>query len=169
VATSVLLPVPPVLWTLTTNYAFLLLVQIIAGAAWSGFSIAAQNFTLDAVSPPKRARIQAYSSFLNGIFTLVGGTLIGAYMANNLPSTYRIGPYSATFASALPGVFIVSAVLRAVVAASLLPAFREVRSAERIHPVTLLLRLSGFDALTGFVWQAVTRLTPPRARRRPPG
>jgi len=164
VTTSLLLPVPPVLWTLSTNYFFLLGVQVIAGMAWSGFSIGAQNFMYDAVSPGKRARISAYSSVLNGVFTLVGGTLLGAWLANSLPMAYRLGPFSASFISPLPGVFIVSAFLRAIVAAVFLPLFREVRETERIHPVALLLRLSGSDILTGFIWQTVLRLTPPKGR-----
>jgi len=159
-----LLPVPPVLWTLSTNYFFLLGVQVIAGMAWSGFSIGAQNFMYDAVSPGKRARISAYSSVLNGVFTLVGGTLLGAWLANSLPSAYRLGSFSAAFISPLPGVFIVSAFLRALVAAVFLPLFREVRETERIHPVALLLRLSGSDILTGFIWQTVLRLNPPKGR-----
>lgn len=168
VTTSLLLPVPPVLWTLSANYLYLLGVQVVAGAAWSGFSIAAQNFTYDAVTPGKRARISAYSSVLNGVFTLVGGTLLGAYLANNLPSSFSLGPWSASFVSPLPAVFIVSALLRALVAAIFLPLFREVReSREHIHPVSLLLRLSGTDILTGFIWQTVLRLRPPGARKPP--
>ncbi|OQA27399.1 MAG: Major Facilitator Superfamily protein [Verrucomicrobia bacterium ADurb.Bin345] len=164
VTTSLLLPVPAVLWTLSTDYFVLLLVQIVAGAAWSGFSIGAQNFVYDAVTPGKRARISAYSTVLNGTFTLLGGTLLGAWLANNLPETYPFGSHTVTFLSPLPGVFIVSALLRALVAAIFLPLFREVRETERIHPVALLLRLSGSDILTGFIWQTVLRLTPPKGR-----
>lgn len=160
VTTSLLLPGAALLWTLSTKYLFLLFVQIIAGAAWSGFSIGAQNFMYDAVSPGKRARISAYTTVLNGFFTLLGGTLLGAWLANHLSTTYRLGALTLRFPSPLPGVFIVSALLRALVAAIFLPMFREVRPTERIHPVALLLRLSGSDILTGFVSQLVVRLSP---------
>ena len=168
VATSFLQPVLPLMWTLTTNYYFLLLVQVISGATWAGFSIAVQNFTYDAVSPPKRARVSAYVTVINGIFTIIGGTILGAFLANHLPSSYSLGPYRADFVSPLPGVFAVSSLARVLVAVIFLPRFREVKtSAERIHPVALLLRLSGCDALTGFIWQTVLRLTPWRDRKNP--
>ncbi len=167
VATSFVLPVLPLLWTLSTHYGYLLCVQVLSGSVWSGFSIASQNFTFDAVTPPKRARITAYVSILNGIFTIAGGTLLGAWLANHLPATYRIGPYEARFVSSLPGVFIASGILRFVAALLFLPWFKEVRTTERIHPITLLLRLAGGEALAGFIGQAVVRLGGGRGKPTP--
>ncbi len=167
ITTSMVLPILPLMWTLSTNFFYLMSVQVLSGTFWAGFSIACQNFTYDAVTPPKRARISAYVSILNGLFTLAGGTLLGAWLANNLPSTYHIGPYQADFVSSLPGVFIASAILRFLAALLLLPRFKEVRKTEHIHPFTLLLRLSGGELLAGFLGQVWIRIAVPRSRRGP--
>lgn len=166
VATSFLLPVIPLLFALTTRYWLLFLIQMFAGAAWSGFTIATQNFTFDAVSTPKRARVTAYSTILNGAFTLLGGTLLGAWLAMHLPAHYRVGVWEISFLSPLPAVFLVSAALRLAAALLLLPAFKEVRAAEPIHPVMLLLRLSGGEAIAGLLQEAVIRLPLPRKREK---
>lgn len=159
VATSLILPVLPILWLFSTNFYYLLGVQFVAGIGWSGFTIATQNFTLDAVSRHKRARVASYMSILNGMFSLAGGSLLGAWLANHLPSTYRFGALHVTFASSLPGVFLISGLLRLLAVWLLLPRFKEVRVAETIHPATLILRSSGGQALVSFIGQAMVRMT----------
>ncbi|MBN1268024.1 MAG: MFS transporter [Kiritimatiellae bacterium] len=165
-ATGLIIPLMPLLWTFSTEYAYILAVQVISGAGWSGFSMAAMNFTYDAVTPHKRARIASYTTILNGLFTLAGGTFIGAYLADHLPSAYNLGPVRITFVSSLPGVFLVSAALRLLATLIMVPLFKEVREVERIHPAVLILRLSGGQALAGFLSAAALRVRD--ARRRPP-
>ncbi|MBP7830453.1 MAG: MFS transporter [Kiritimatiellae bacterium] len=166
VATSCLMPLIPLLFALTTHYWLLLLIQMFAGAAWSGFAIATQNFTFDAVTPPKRARVTAYMTILNGTCTLVCGTLLGGWLASRLPTQYRFGGWEINLLSPLPALFVVSAVLRLMAALLLLPSFKEVRAAEPIHPAMLLLRLSGGEAITGLLQEAVARLPLPRKKAR---
>ncbi|MBU1694335.1 MAG: MFS transporter [Verrucomicrobia bacterium] len=165
VATSCLMPVIPLLFAMTTNYWLLLLIQMFAGVAWSGFAIATQNFTFDAVTPPKRARVTAYMTILNGTFTLLGGALLGAWLASHLPTHYRLGGWKVAFLSPLPALFVVSAGLRLIAALLFLPSFKEVRVAEPIHPAMLLLRLSGGEAIAGLLQEAVARLPLPRKRK----
>ncbi|MGD9874241.1 MAG: MFS transporter [Kiritimatiellia bacterium] len=151
-ATSFILPLLPFLWLVSTNYYYLLGVQLVSGIGWSGFTIAAQNFTFDAVSIQKRARVAAYVSVLHGFCMLAGGTLIGAPLANHLPSAYSLGPVRIAFLSSLPSLFAVSGLARFAVAVLLLKKFKEVRSGhEHIHPMVLILRLAGGSLLAGFV------------------
>lgn len=151
-ATSFILPLLPFLWMFSTNYYYLLGVQLISGIGWSGFTIAAQNFTFDAVSIQKRARVAAYVSVLHGLCMLAGGTLIGAPLANHLPSTYSLGPVHVVFLSSLPSLFAISGLARLAVAVLLLRKFKEVRTGhEQIHPMVLILRLAGGSLLAGFV------------------
>ncbi|MFH0879441.1 MAG: MFS transporter, partial [Lentisphaerota bacterium] len=159
-ATSYIMPLLPILWTFSTRYLYLLCVQMVSGMVWAGFSIATLNFTFDAVTPHKRARVSAYVSILNGVFTLIGGTLLGAYLANHLPSTFQVGPYKASFISPLPAVFLVSSMLRLLVVLVMLPHFKEVRAAEKIHPAMLLRRVAGGEPLAGFFSQSWTRFLP---------
>lgn len=165
VTTSLLIPVIPFLFAATTNYWALMLIQMFAGLAWSGFALAGQNFMFDAVSPPKRARIVAYTTILNGAFTLLGGTLLGAWLAEHLPSRYEFAGRVIEFGSRLPPLFVVSGVLRFGAALLLIFAFREVRPVQRIHPVMLFLRLSGGEAIAGLIQGAIARI--PLARRMP--
>ena len=144
------MPLLPLLWTLHSNFFYLMAVQMLSGVVWAGFSIASLNFTFDAVTPHKRARISAYISILNGIFILLGGAILGAYLANHLPASYHIGPYTARFISPLQSVFVVSSVLRLLVVVIMLRHFKEVRVAEHIHPVDLLLKVAGGEPFAGF-------------------
>lgn len=151
-ATSGILPLLPFLWMFSTNYYYLLVVQLISGIGWSGFTIAAQNFAFDAVSVQKRARVAACVSVLQGVCMVTGGTLIGAPLANHLPSVYSLGPFRAAFVSSLPGLFAVSGLARFAVAVLLLRRFKEVRDGhEQIHPAQLILRLAGGSVLAGFL------------------
>ena len=158
VTTGCLLPVLPVVWALTSNYYLLLGQQVLAGAAWSGFNLATQNFIFDAVSPRKRARGMAYFSLVNGFFTLLGGVALGAWLATHLPSAYRLGPLHVAYLSPLPAVFVVSGALRLLALLLLLPQFKEVRPAEPISPGALLLRLWSVEAFTGAFGDVVSRV-----------
>lgn len=141
VATCCLMPLLPLLWIVSSNYALLLFAQVVSGACWSGFNLAASNFVYDAVSKPKRARAFSYYNLLNGIFSVAGGVLIGAPLAEYLPSELRLGPVHVCFLSSLPLVFLISGAARALVAWMMLPRFREVREAEPIHVTRILWRL----------------------------
>ena len=44
--------------------------------------------------------------------------------------------------------------------------FKEVRTAVHIHPMDLLLKLSGGELLAGFLGQFLVRLSPTRNRKR---
>lgn len=147
VAVAFLLPLMPISWVLTSNYWLLLLNQVLAGVVWSGWNIAVQNFTLDACSPPKRARASAYFSVINGVFILLCGQ-IGGWLATHLPATYNYGPLHMKFLSSLPGLFVISSACRIVVAALFLPRLREVRPhTDPVHPMRLLLPLATGEAV----------------------
>jgi hypothetical protein len=91
--------------------------------------------------------------------------LLGAWLASRLPTHWALGRWSVDFASPLQALFIVSALLRAGAALLLLPAFKEVRPVEPIHPATLLLRLAGGEALAGLLQQGISRLPLPRRKK----
>ena len=157
-ATSFLLPLLPVLWALTGNFYLLLGAQVMSGATWSGYNLATQNFLLDSVTPRKRALVMSYYSLINGVFVVIGGTLVGAWLANHLPSAYHLGPLHFTFVSSLPAVFIISGAVRVVVLLALAPTFREIRNVEPVYPGTLLLRFWSGEAVTGTFWEVATRI-----------
>lgn len=141
-ATSLILPILPILWVFTQNYHLILAIQVLSGLAWSGFNLASGNFIYDSVPINERHRIFGYFNVINGLFTLVGGSVIGAWCALNMSSTYQFGGLHIVFLSSLPAVFIVSGLLRALVGILLLPQFREVRPSEPITSRQILWRIS---------------------------
>jgi MFS family permease len=167
-ATGCLLPILPILWIFTDNYAFLLLAQVISGATWSGFNLAASNFIYDSVPQRRRAWALSYYSLANGCFSIIGGMLIGAFVAEHAPSVIRLGLATITLRSSLPVVFAVSGLARAVAAAIVLPQFSEVRAVEPITTVRLLWRFSTGQPLFGQAGEFMPRLRsllPPKKDR----
>ncbi len=148
---SYLLPLVPLPWVFTSNYYLLLLGQMMSGVAWSGYTIATQNFTMDAVSSPKRARITSYMTILNGTYTLLGGMVIGAYLANHLPAAVDVGVFQIRFLSSLPFLFLLSAVLRLAAAVLLTFRFKEVRPVDNLSARMMVLRMPGGRAIAGFL------------------
>ena len=146
-----LLPLVPLPWVFSTNYYVLLAGQLFSGVAWSGFSIATQNFTMDAVTSHKRARVTSYMTMLNGAFTLLGGMVIGAMLANRLPASVPIGSARIVFLSSLPFLFILSAVLRFSAAVLLSVRFKEVRPVDKLSARMMVLRMPGGRAVAGFL------------------
>jgi MFS family permease len=104
-----------------------------SGFFWSGFNQSVQNFMLDAVTPPKRARCNAYLSLITNFGLLLGG-VSGAVAINFVPTDF--GPLH------LPYPFwtllIISFVLRAGAVAIFIPRFREVRDVPKIGVVEML-------------------------------
>lgn len=141
-ATSLMLPILPLLWVMTQNYYLILCIQVLSGIAWSGFNLASANFIYDSIPADRRHRVFGYYNVINGMLSLVGGSMIGAWCALNMPSSFRLGGIHIVFLSSLPAVFIVSGMVRALVGILLLPQFKEVRPAEPITSRQILWRIS---------------------------
>ncbi|MFA6174820.1 MAG: MFS transporter, partial [Kiritimatiellales bacterium] len=156
-ATSCLLPVLPLFWIFSENYLVLLLAQVVSGATWSGFNLAASNFVYDAVTPVKRARAFSYYNVINGLFSVAGGMLIGAPIAEHVPAEFKLGLFHVTLISSLPVVFFVSSIARTVAAAVMLPRFSEVRAAEPISTMRILWRLGVGQPLFGQAGEFIKR------------
>jgi MFS family permease len=167
VATSCLMPLLPLFWIFSTHYWVLLLAQVLSGACWSGFNLAATNFVYDAVSQAKRARVFSYYNLLNGLFSVGGAVLIGAPLAEHVPAAFAIGPVQITLISSLPVVFLVSSAARALAAWAMLPRFREVRDAEPISTRRILWRLGVGQPLFAQAGEFIKRYSPSPGRDAP--
>src|SRR4029079_15116788 len=91
------------------------------------------NFLLDAVTPPKRARCNAYLSLVQNTGLLVGG-LSGAIAIHYLPADIGWIHLKYPFWTLL----VISFVLRAGTVLFFLPRFREVRDVPKIGVVEML-------------------------------
>lgn len=158
VATSCLLPLLPVLWTFSSNYFFLLCVQAVSGAVWSGFNLSTINFIYDSVPQSHRARALGYYGTVNGTLSFIGAVVIGASIAEYAPSVLRFGLVEISLASSLPIVFVVSGIMRGIAAAVMLPQFREVRDVEAISTARIFLHLGTGWPLFGQAGEFMARL-----------
>jgi len=166
VATSLILPFIPFPWAFITSYPLLMCLQFISGSVWSGFNLAAANFIMDACTPHKRPRATSYYTVVNSFFSLFAGTVIGAFLAEQLPAQYSLGFVNISFPSSLPAVFIISGVLR-FIPAMCMPMLKEVRKTEPISPIQILWRFTTGEPIFSQIQQLAMLLSQSAKRDNP--
>jgi MFS family permease len=159
VASSVMIPVVPVLWLFSDNFFYLLLVQVASGLAWGGFTLSTANYLYDL--RPTGADFASYAALQSslGALGIFSGALAGGYLAGAMPelALYLPPGWSPTHPVVL--IFAVSALLRLVVAAWFLPRSVELRVRHRPDLLKVVYRISRFTPGAGVVldWLTVTR------------
>jgi MFS family permease len=106
----------------TLIFYFLLLSESITGFAWAGFELTTFNYMLETSKPEKRARAFAYFNVIFGTFVMIGG-LLGAFLIKYIKDIDFFG----TVIPAILLVFLISSLVRALVAASFVQKINEVR------------------------------------------
>ena len=127
----------PIFWLFSQTPAYLMVVQMISGFAWSGVTLSAGNFIYDAVTPQKRVRCIAYFNVINGIALFFGSSL-GGYLASRLPPL---------FGYPLLGLFALSCFCRMSFYLLLSRTFREVRVAHEVSIQELFFSVVGIRPL----------------------
>ncbi|MBI4860076.1 MAG: MFS transporter [Candidatus Riflebacteria bacterium] len=140
--------VVPVMWLVSANSFYLVLIQTYAGFAWAGFSLASASFMFDAVAAAKRARCAAHQAIICAVFVFAG-SLAGGLAAGHLPQAVAVGSWTWIPRSPLLLVFLVSTVVRFVALALCLPLFSEVRDVEPISSRDLVFRIVRLRPATG--------------------
>jgi len=158
--TGALITTVPMLWLFSSFYPYLLLIQIVSGLAWAGFSLSAGNFLYDLVPSPKRANLIAYHNVLANISVFLGA-LLGGYLGMTLPKEFDILGHHYTWHSALLGVFLLSSLARMLVALIFIPLLREVREVPMLSTSAIIFRIARFNALAGLVFDILL----PKKRR----
>jgi MFS family permease len=149
--TGLIIPFMPMLWTVSTNFWYLLSIQLLSGFAWAGFTLSATNFVYDLVSPHRRATYLAAHNVLAsiGIFC---GAMLGGYLGLVLPTQVSLFGMTFSWLSPLYGVFIASTLVRLAVVVFLLPKLREVRAVRPISTAQVIFRVTRINALAGLVF-----------------
>ncbi|MFA6317320.1 MAG: MFS transporter [Elusimicrobiota bacterium] len=129
----VMIPIIPLLWTLSPHWLFLAAVECYSGFAWSAWLMGVNNFIYDAVTPAKRTRAMAYYSAVTGAGQAIG-PLVGGYLYTRLPALH-----GHPFISML----LITAALRVIAGMAFIRYVREVRPAESVQPRDALQRLIG--------------------------
>ncbi len=129
----------PIFWLFSQTPAYLMIVQMVSGFAWSGVTLSAGNFIYDAVTPQKRVRCIAYFNVINGIALFFGSSL-GGYLASRLPPV---------FGYPLLGLFALSCFCRLIFYLFLSRSFHEVRAAHEVSIQELFFSVVGIRPLVG--------------------
>lgn len=162
ITTGSIIPILPALWLVSDSFWYLLLVQVVSGLNWAGFSLSAGNFLYELVPSERRSRYMAFHNVLTAVAVFGGGMLgalsIGALSRHSEPLGWLWGG-----GSVLLGVFALSALLRGLVALWFLPRLEEVKIPRRhMSPRQLIFRVTRFNAFSGLLYEVVTMV------RRPP-
>ena len=118
---SIAIPFIPLLWLVSPNVGFLVLVQLLSGACWAGFDLCSCNFIYEAALPGKRLKYIAYHKALTTLFMALGA-LTGAYL---------LGFMRPILGHNILALFVLSGVLRLAVTMLMFPKLREVRGTMR--------------------------------------
>ena len=153
-ATGIMIPLMPLLWVFSANFWYLLVVQVISGVAWAGFSLSASNFLYDLIARDKRATYLAIHNVLAslGVFA---GAITGGYLGTILPTQISIFGHTYSWLSPLLGVFLISALVRALIVILLVPKIREVRNVRQISFKDLIFRVTRVNALAGIIFDVI--------------
>lgn len=157
VATGVVIPVLPALWLVSSNYWYILGIQVLGGLAWAGFSLSAGNYLYDSVPAERRAACAAVHHTL-GNTAVFAGALLGGALSSVIPAKVVLLGHTFHGTSSLWGVLLVSTLARMAVACAFLPRLREVRAVRPLTPFGLVQRLLRFNGLVGFVRSATSAL-----------
>jgi MFS family permease len=164
IVTSISLPIVPAVWILSDDFWALLLFQALSGLSWSGFTLATGNLLYEVVPRTRRA---AYVAFHNvgtaaGVFA---GAMLGAALVQVLPPATVLLDEPRSHSNLLY-IFVISGALRGLVALFLRGRVRELRKPRReITPHALVMRITGFNAMLGVIYDFIGR-PPPDAEER---
>jgi MFS family permease len=153
------IPLMPLLWMVSPSFYYLLLVQVVSGACWSGFTLSTSNYLYEL--RPHRTGFATYAAVqasITAAMVFLGG-ISGGILASFVPLLVSEMPEWLAPASPLFLVFIVSAAVRVLVITWFIP--RSKVAHVRHHPggLELIYRISRFSSLSGVAldWLTVTR------------
>ncbi len=156
IVTSISLPIVPAVWILSDNFWALLAFQALSGLSWSGFTLATGNLLYEVVPRSRRA---AYVAFHNvGTAAAVfAGAMLGAALEQWLPPGVVLLDEPRT-SSSLLYLFVISGALRGLTALFLGRRVRELRKPRKeITPHALVMRITGFNAALGVIYDFIGR------------
>lgn len=156
--TGFAIPFIPLLWTFSSNYYYLLVLQLFSGLIWSGYSLSASNFLFDLTPSHRRAGMMSIHNVVAGIAVFIGASL-GGYIATVAPREIHLPGFEPMAISAFMTVFVISAIIRFAVAGAFLPRIQEVRSVKRMTYQGLIFRITRFSPISGVNFENFTSFT----------
>jgi len=158
--TGYTIPFIPALWVLSSDFYYLLMVQMISGLVWSGYSLSSSNFLFDLTPPHRRAGMMACHNLFGNIAVFIGAS-VGSALALILPTSVATSIFSIDIAfswgSVFYGVFLFSALTRLTIGVLFLPYIEEVRSVRPMSYRGLAFRVTRFSPVSGVIFDIITR------------
>ncbi len=160
--TSIILPMLPVLWLVSSNPLYLLAVQVLAGLGWSGFSLSTSNYLYDI--RPYKTDFAAYAAVQSaiGASIILLGALAGGLLATHAVDLAACLPEVLQPENALFLVFLTSGVLRAAVALWFIPRAVEPRTRKPPRLRQIIYRVARINPISGVVLDWLTIARKPR-------
>lgn len=152
-----MVPTLPLFWLLSTNFWYLLFIQVLAGIAWGGFSLSSGNALYDLIPQAKRSTYQALHnvSLAVGVFL---GSMVGVGLIKLLPQTVEFGSRQWHWHSILLWAFLFSALMRTLVAVVFIPKLHLFgRPRKKLAVSQLIFRFTRFNAFMGLAYEVVAR------------
>jgi MFS family permease len=161
-ATGIIIPLLPLLWTFSSNFWYLLIIQAVSGFAWAGFTLSASNFLYELIARDKRATYLAIHNVLAAV-GVFAGAMLGGYLGKSLPTSLEIAGRTLAWSSPLIGVFLISFLVRTTIVMLLVPKIREVRNVRPISIGNLIFRVTRVNALAGIFFEVIGSKSKPPA------
>jgi MFS family permease len=154
------LPFMPALWVLSTDFYYLLLVQLISGLVWSGYSLSSSNFLFDLTPPHRRAGLMATHNLFASIAVFAGasvGSTLVLLLPTNIDASVGSWQIALNWSSAFYSIFLISAVTRLVIGCLFLPHIEEVRIVKPMSYHGLAFRVTRFSPVSGVIFDIIAR------------
>ncbi len=108
----------PILWLLSKNIFYFILINFFSGYLWAEFNLSVVNFIFYVASEEVRTRCVGYFNFTHGFFIFLG-TLLSGWLATHIPFVINN--------SKLLTLFLFSGILRLIFVVFFYDKFHEVR------------------------------------------
>ncbi|MCX8179241.1 MAG: MFS transporter [Candidatus Aenigmarchaeota archaeon] len=148
--TAFCIPFIPLLWMLSSNFLYLILVELFSGFVWAGFNLSSFNFIFFSTSSEKRSLVQSYYNVLLGISLFVG-SIIGGLLIEKA-KMFEIPVFN---------VFIISAIFRFLSVIFLIHKIKEPLKKKEISYSKLLFTASFVE-----IWKSLQNINIVKWKRR---
>lgn len=154
--TAIFITVIPAMWLISTNYLWLLAVQMLSGLCWAGFTLSSTAFVFDLTPPDQRQTLFAAHNVLAAIGVFLGAG-IGGILTSFVPAEISVGATSIAIFTPLYGVFFVSCLARMLVVLLFAHTLKEVRRVRTMSMTGLVFRVTRMHPVSGLIYELVAR------------
>lgn len=154
--TGWMIPFLPALWLISPAFFYLILIQVISGFCWAGFSLSANNILYELIPREKRATYLALQNVSMTLAVFIGSLL--GILVTQLPARFNLLGIDFHLATSLMWAFVLSSMMRILVSLLLLRKVQELRIPRRkTTPYELVFRFTRFNAFSGLIYEIVSR------------